>query len=304
MELGPPFGLQPFEVLFDKSEFNRVLPPGLLAFVGNLGFPPRPAGERPWVFANFVQSLDGLVSFGGRRHSGEWVARSRHDRWMMDLLRAHADALLCGARSLALETLSGSIPGGPVYRIVHPELLRYRQERLGRKKLIVILVTVSGNLRPADYRLFHSEHVEAWIATTPDGRARLGDPGKARVLVTGQGSVFDLGDLLRRLRSEHGIEYLLCEGGPTLYGHLVRGGWVDEKFITVAPQEIGPGIPPEQELTDWEKAGGTPIRPTSFAGTGFTIEEARWYRWVSCRKAGDHEFSRYRAASVGMPVLP
>ena len=303
MTIQPPFGLQPFEVLFDKSEFNRALPPGLLAFVGNLGFPPPPA-QRPWVFANFVQSLDGLVSFGGRRHSGEWVARSRHDRWMMDLLRAHADALLCGARSLALETLSGSIPGGPVYRIVHPELLRLREERLGRKKLIVIVVTGSGNLRPADYRLFHSEHVEAWIATTPDGRARLGDTGPARVLVTSQGSVVDLGDLLRRLRSEHGIEYLLCEGGPTLYGHLVRGGWVDEKFVTVAPQEIGPGLPPEQELTDWEKAGGTPTRPTSFAGTGFSIEEARWYRWVSCRKAADHEFSRYRAASMGTPVLP
>lgn len=293
MEILPPSGLPPFEVLFDKSELNRALPSGLLGFVGNLGFPPPPR-ERPWVFGNFVQSLDGLVSFGGRRHSGEWVARSRHDRWMMDFLRAHADAVFYGARSLELETLTGSIPGGPVYRIVHPELLRYRSECLGRKKLIVMVVTGSGNLRPADYRLFQSQDVEAWLATTPDGRARLGDPGQARVLVAGQGTVVDLGNLLRQLRADHGIEYLLCEGGPTLYGHLVRGGWVDEKFVTIAPQEIGPGIPPEQELTDWEQSSGAATRPTSFAGTGFTIEQALWYRWISCRKAGDHELNRYR----------
>jgi len=293
MEILPPSPLPPFEVLFDRSELNRALPPGLLGFVGNLGFPPPPP-ERPWVFANFVQSLDGLVSFGGRRHSGEWVARSRPDRWMMDFLRAHADAILCGARSLALETLTGSIPGGPVYRIVYPELLRYRSERLRRKKLIVIVVTGSGNLRPADYRLFHSEDVDAWIATTSDGRARLDDPAQTRVLVAGQGSVVDLGSLLRQLRSEHAIEYLLCEGGPTLYGHLVRGGWVDEKFVTIAPQEIGPGLPPEQELTDWEKSRATATRPTSFAGTGFSIEQAPWHRWISCRKAGDHALNRYR----------
>ena len=298
MEILPPSGLPPFEVLFDQSELNRALPPGLLRFVGNLGFPPPPQ-ERPWVFANFVQSLDGLVSFGGRRHSGEWVARSRHDRWMMDFLRAHADAVLYGARSLVLETLTGAIPGGPVYRIVHPELLRYRSERLGRKKLIVIVVTGSGNLRPADYRLFQSQDVEAWIATTSEGRARLGNGGRTRVLVAGQGNTVDLGSLLRQLRGEHGIGYLLCEGGPTLYGHLARGGWVDEKFVTVAPQEIGPGIPPEQELTDWEQSSSPATRPTSFTGTGFPIEQAPWYRWISCRKAGDHELNRYRRAASG-----
>ena len=303
----PPPDLQPFEVLFDKSELNLALPPGLLRFVGNLGFPEAPT-ERPWVYSKFVQSLDGLVSFGGRRHSGGWIAQSRHDRWMMDLLRAHADAVLCGARSLRLEALSGPIERGPVYRTVHPELERYRSECLDRKKLIIVVVAGSGELRPADYRLFESSDVEAWIATTPEGRERLGDAGKVRVIVSGvsgvsgQGSALDLGELLRRLRSEEGIRYLLSEGGPTLYGHLARGGWVDEKFITVAPQEIGPGIPAEQERTEWETEsgtqGGTMTRPTSFGGTGFTVEEARRYRWISCRRAGEHELNRYRVAGI------
>jgi len=300
MEILPPPELHPFEVLFDRSEPNRALPQVLLRFVGNLGFPEPPA-ERPWVYANFVQSLDGLVSFGGRRHSGGWIAQSRHDRWMMDFLRAHADAVLCGAQSLRLETMAGPIPRGPVYRIVHPELARYRSECLAKRKLIIVVVTGSGRLRPKEHRLFDSAEVEAWIATTPEGRERLGDTGKTRVLVSGHGTGLDIGELLRRLRCEDGIGHMLTEGGPTLYGSLARGGWVDEKFITVAPQEIGAGIPAEQETAEWEAPSGTATRPTSFGGTGFTVEDARWYRWISCRRAGDHELNRYRIASAPKP---
>ena len=300
MKILPPSGLHPFEVLFDRSELNRALPEGLLRFVGNLGF-PEPAAERPWVYANFVQSLDGLVSFGGRRHSGGWIAQSRHDRWMMDLLRAHADAVLCGAQSLRLETIAGPIPRGPVYRIVHPELARYRSECLAKRKLVIVIVTGSGRLRPGDHRLFDSAAVEAWIATTPEGRERLGDTGKTRVLVSGRGKALDLGELLRRLRREDGIGHLLTEGGPTLYGGLARSGQVDEKFITVAPQEIGAGIPAEQETAEWEARSGTATRPTSFGGTGFTVEGARWYRWISCRRAGDHELNRYRIVPAPKP---
>ena len=293
MDFHAPSDLEPFEVLFDHSEPNLALPPALVQFAGNLGF-PKPPAERPWVYANFVQSLDGLVSFGGTRPGGEWVGRSRHDRWMMDLLRAHADAILVGARSLVLEALYGQIPGGPVFRIVEPELLLLRQERLGRGKLKNIIVTGSGNLNPQDYRLFRSEHVDAWIATTPAGAKRFGDTGSTSVLVCGQGGFLDLGELLHTLRTRYGVEYLLCEGGPTLYGHMLRSGQIDEKFLTIAPQEIGSVIPPDQELTELEKTAGITTRPTSFSGPGFTLEKARWYRWISCRKAGHHEFNRYR----------
>lgn len=294
MDFQPPSDLKPFQILFDESEPNPALPPELVAFAGNLGFPAAPE-DRPWVFANFVQSLDGLVSFGGTRPGGDWIARSRHDRWMMDLLRAHADALICGAESLRLEARYGKVPGGPVYRIVHPELLRLREQRLRRRKLINIIVTGSGELRISDYRVFQSDHVEAWVATTPKGRDGLGDPGKVRVLVSGKEAQVDWHALLRSLRTEHGVKYLLCEGGPMLYGDMVRAGYVDEKFLTIAPQEIGSGFPPEQAGENRETNRTT--RPTSFTGPGFTPETARWYRWVSCRKAGQHEFNRYRAVA-------
>ena len=248
-----------------------------------------------------MQSLDGLVTFGGTHPEGRWIAQSRHDRWMMDLLRAHADAVLYGTGSLIQETLYSGIPGGPVFRITNPDLLRLRHERLGRGKQRNIVVTGSGRLRLADYRLFQSADVDAWIATTPEGLGRLGNTGKTPVLVFGSGSSVDLGALLRSLRKEHGVRHLLCEGGPTLYGHMVKGGWMDEKFLTIAPQEIGPVIPGSELGPEPDSDSGRPkadagerIRLTTIAGAGFSIETARWYRWVSCRKAGNHEFNRYR----------
>jgi 5-amino-6-(5-phosphoribosylamino)uracil reductase len=44
-----------------------------------------------------------------------------------------------------------------------------------------------------------------------------------------------LHEQLGLLRTEHGIETVLCEGGPTLNGGLLRDGLVDELFVTMAP---------------------------------------------------------------------
>jgi riboflavin biosynthesis pyrimidine reductase len=300
MDFQPPPGLTPFEVFFDSSEPNPGLPDDLKRFVGNLGFPPA-FEDRPWVFSNFVQTLDGLVSFGGTRPGGEWVAQSRHDRWMMDLLRAHADALICGAQSLRLEAQSGRIPGGPVFRIVDEELLRLRRQVLGSGKLKNIVVTGSGRLDTSEYRLFQSERVEAWIATTPEGLRQLKNSDRTPVLVTGEGNQVDLHALLSALRAKHGIEHLLCEGGPQLYGSMARQGLIDEKFLTVSPQEIGAGLPVSLSSAEPEPTAdsGLAVRPTSFTGPGLTVEGARWYRWISSRRAGDHEFNRYRIIPSG-----
>jgi 5-amino-6-(5-phosphoribosylamino)uracil reductase len=296
MRFHPPAGLAPFEVFFDSSEKNLALPEDVLRFTGNVGFPEEPP-DRPWVFANFVQSIDGIVSFGGTRPGGEWIARSRHDRWMMDLLRTHADALICGARSLELEARYGSIRGGPVYRIANSELLRLRESVLGRAKLKNIIVTGSGRLRPEEFRLFQSEQVEAWIATTPAGLRELGDTGKLRILATGAGNQVNWHELLRSLRKEHGVRYLLCEGGPVLYGSMARAGLIDEKFLTISPQEIGSGFPEKEGAEDREANAGERGRPTSFGGPGLSAETARWYEWISCRRADHHEFNRYRISS-------
>ena len=83
-----------FEVLFDYGEKSRVEHAAYRPY-GELGFPEPPA-SRPWTYSNFVQSLDGIVSFKGKHAAGSDISHSQEDRWLMDLLRAHADAVMVG----------------------------------------------------------------------------------------------------------------------------------------------------------------------------------------------------------------
>src|SRR5215472_17979530 len=91
-----------FEVLFDEGESSSVTDPAFTPY-GKLGF-PLPLANRPWTFANFVQSIDGVASFGGNHATGGDLAQSEEDRWLMDLLRAHADAIVLGLNTLVSET--------------------------------------------------------------------------------------------------------------------------------------------------------------------------------------------------------
>ena len=282
-----------FQILFDHGERSDLLDPVYSPY-GKLGFPAAPA-DRPWVYANFVQTLDGIVSLLGVNASGADIAQSDEDRWLMDLLRAHADAVVMGLGTLMLEKrLERPRPRGPVFRIVEPTLQQLRA-KLRRGVERNIFVTATGNLQLADFAVFDGDRVDSAIITTTEGAERL-KPQQAthphvKIIVPGEGSAVDLRLAMRTLRQELGIKYVLCEGGPTLYGHMLRAGLIDEKFLTVAPLDAGQEIPLGQELVAWKQPE---TRPTIFAGTGFTKEQVVRWHWLSCRKVGDMQFNRYR----------
>ncbi|HSK46096.1 MAG TPA: dihydrofolate reductase family protein [Candidatus Binatia bacterium] len=284
-----------FQILFDDAEPSAV---GHSAFApyGKLGFPPA-HGERPWTYANFVQSIDGVASFKGPHAAGSDISQSAEDRWLMDLLRAHADAIITGIHTLMEETLSApklNEGRGPVYSIEDASL-RDLRTRLGRKREKVIFVTASGSVDPRAYRVFDGDLMDALILTTKAGAARLqGRIDQERLIIAGQDKAIDLPQAMRMLRTEMGIEHLLCEGGPTLYGSMARAGLIDEKFVTVSPVEIGLLVPPEQGATPAGTGNQLNVRPTTFMFPGFTKETAPWWRWMSCRRVGDHQFNRYR----------
>ncbi len=286
--------MRKFEVLFDHGEESILEHPAYAPY-GKLGF-PAPRRDRPWIISNFVQTLDGITSWKGEHPLGSDISRSAEDRWLMDLLRAHADALLLGSKTLAVEkTVLGSSSRGATYTIEDPELRELR-ERLGRRRETIIFVTGSAALNLSDYAVFDGDKVDTAILTGREGAARLapqqGSHPHVRVLVAGEGNVVDLPVAMRLLTQELGIRLLLCEGGPTLYGYMSRAGLIDEKFLTVSPVEAGQIIPQEQEVGLLE--GPARLRPTTFGAPGFTADNAPWWTWVSSRKAGDHEFNRYR----------
>jgi len=284
-----------FEVLFDHGEPSPV-PDASLAGYGDLGFPPPPA-DRPWIYTNFVQSLDGIVSLLGKHASGGEIAQSSADRWLMDLLRAHADGVLMGMNTLREEMrLRGPESRGIVFQVVEPELLRLR-ETLGKGRQRNIFVTRGRDLELSQCKVFDGDAVDAVVITSPHGASRLcahGTHPHVTVIAAGEGDQLDLPAAIRQLRTRLGVEHLLCEGGPMLYGTLARADLVDEKFVTVAPVEVGQAVPPEQERLANEQGVGRLIRPNVFGGPGFTRETMTRWAWLSCRKHGDNQFNRYR----------
>jgi riboflavin biosynthesis pyrimidine reductase len=289
-----------FEVLFDHAE-PSPLEDDAYGPYGNFGFPPPPA-DRPWIYSNFVQSLDGIISLLGQHASGGDISQSRDDRWLMDLLRAHADGILLGMNTLLEEQRErGPQSRGIVFQVADPTL-RALRGKLGKGRERNIFVTRAVDLDLSRYKVFDGDVVDAAILTSPAGADRLraqGSHSHVVVLSAGDGESIDIAQGVARLRKELGVEYLLCEGGPTLYGTLARAGLVDEKFMTVSPLEVGQIVPPEQERLPSEASTAVLMRPTVFGGPGFVLEKLTHWTWLSCRKAGDHQFNRYRRRGRG-----
>ena len=283
-----------FEVLFDHGE-PSPLDDAAVAAYGYLGFPSPPA-DRPWVYSTFVQSLDGIVSLLGARPSGSEIAQSPTDRWLMDLLRAYSDGVLMGMNTLREEQrLRGPESRGIVFRVVEPDLVELRR-KLGKGRQRNIFVTRAAHLDLSQWKAFDGDLVDPVIATSPAGALRLSLQAHPHVTVIaeGQGESINFLAALHKLRTQLGIEHLLCEGGPSLYGALARADLIDEKFVTIAPVEVGQIVPAEQVRLPGGESFKPLVRPTTFGGPGFTRETMTRWTWVSSRKSGDHEFNRYR----------
>lgn len=281
-----------FQILFDHGEHSELLDP-VYSRYGKLGF-PHPPQDRPWIYVNFVQSLDGLVSLLGPDASGGDISQSEEDRWLMDLLRAHADGILLGLGTLVTETRLGRPrPRGPIFRIADP-VLRQLRDKLHRGPERNIFVTGATRLRFEDFAVFDGEKVETYVVTTAPGAELLEAQRSTthphvNIVVAGEGSLVDLPLALTVLRESFGFKRLLCEGGPGLYSNLLRQGLIDEKFLTVAPFEAGQQVPALSRVPNENF-----IRPTIFPGEGFDKEHMVRWEWLSCRKVGDHQFHRFR----------
>ena len=239
--------------------------------------------ERPTIVANFVSTLDGVVALGPSEPNaggGEISGFSDADRFMMALLRTVADVVVVGAGTVRVGRRH-------VWTAAHVQpafaqaFAAWRSELGLAPQPTTIVVTASGNL-DATHAGLNARDVPVIVATTTAGADRLAGlplPPKVRVATLGDGAHVPAGALLELIR-ETGARLALCEGGPHLFGELLRARLIDELFLTVAPQVAG-----RDEAVH---------RLALVEGKSFGEGHGRWAGLASVRRAGDDLFMRYR----------
>ena len=110
---------------------------------------------RPYLVANFVQTIDGVVAFGARGgdNAGTVSMDSEIDRRVMALLRAHADAIVIGAGTFRIARTHQWSPGGLVPDEADAfDALRATLRGPGCERAPLYVVTASGHVDPRTWR--------------------------------------------------------------------------------------------------------------------------------------------------------
>jgi riboflavin biosynthesis pyrimidine reductase len=198
------------ELLWERDALPRVaLPAELESFYdGRLGLDGR------CVYANFVATIDGIVSIPELEQSNALVADgSEDDKHLMGLLRAFADCVLIGTGTMLASPKGRWRPQG-----VYPA---------GKESFAELRLDVEHPAVAEGAIVLTTERAAAELrGTVPD------------VVGVNDGDWVDLRLALEELR-RRGYEQILAEAGPTTFGVLIAEGLVDELFLTVSPVLAG-----------------------------------------------------------------
>lgn len=174
-------------------------------------FPERVDGELPFVVANMVVSVDGKSSVDS--HVG--ALTSPVDQALLFRLRAEADAVLVGSSTVIAEGYGDLLP--PDHPTPQPRLV----------------IPTSKPQRLVGQPVLEDTRSELVLLTDQP----LPDAARTVHRVTGE----TLRDQLKALKADHGIERVVCEGGPTLLGALQREGLLNQWFLALAPTVVADG---------------------------------------------------------------
>ena len=282
--------MEPIRTLFERHLLRKrtILPERLrTAYDGDLRFPSAASG-RPYVIANFVSTLDGVVSFNmpGQMQGKEISGSNEGDRFIMGLLRASADAVIMGASTFRAGGLKALWTPESISPSAKDLYHRYRKNVLKKPGYpLVVIVSGEGDLNLAS-ATFHKPELAVLIITTAQGKRRLTKGGVERLThvnverFSGATQRIAPALILKLLSQKFGVRLLLHEGGSTFFGEFLAGKFADELFLPIAPQIAG-RIPARP-------------RPALVSGVEFSPATAPWWNLLSAKQAGSHLYLRFR----------
>ena len=275
----PP--LTPLETLLEPT-WKRIqplpLPDQLADLYGDLTFQVH--HNRPHVAGNFIITIDGVTSLNLPHTLGMDISGTNaHDRMIMGILRAAADAVIVGAGTLR----SASNHIWTAKHIYSPLTNQYQQfrKRLGKRDTpLNILVSGSGDIN-TDLPMFHSQEVSTIIVTTEGSEKRLrnnGLPKSVGVVELDETTPFSANSILQAI-SEFCDSLILVEGGPHIMGRFFADECLDELFLTIAPQLAG--------------RDSASRRPGLIDGQLLAPDLPRSGQLVGAKRGNNHLFLRY-----------
>ncbi len=274
--------IEPLESFVDQAKGRALpLPPELAALYGKLTFPVpmRP----PYIIANFVSTLDGVVSLNlaGQAGGGPISGNSSHDHLVMGLLRAVADAVIVGAGTLRAVSPHHRWTAGYIYPALG-DVYQHLRINLGKPgPPLNVIVTAHGKLN-LDLPLFQSGEVPVLIVTTLQGQARLHEhsiPPSVQITAMQQAGPLHARTIVQAVCKVRPCQVILVEGGPQVLGNFLVEQLLDELFLTLAPQIAGRDEPSR--------------RPGLVSGQLFAPEHPLWGTLISVKRGGSHLFLRY-----------
>lgn len=275
-------GLSPFETLLQVEAGDEILlPPDLADIYGVLKFPA--FTDHPYVYSNFVETLDGVVTLAepGHESGADISGRNPHDMFLMGLLRSVADVVVITSGSLRVspnslwtgESISPQFAGAY-------QQLRKHLGKSGEPAHVIVTATCEFN---PQHPVIVSGRVQVLILTTSDGSKRLSTeqfPDWVHVVVVKGSGFIEARKILNEINQFFPVERILVEAGPHLNGMFIEEHCLDELFLTLSSQVAG--------------RDGTARRLGFVADRSFAPDNPIWSNLNAVKRAGDFLFLRYR----------
>ncbi len=280
--------MEPLVTLYERESVSAdTLPPQLATlYGGGFALPQAKPEGRPYVIANFVETIDGVVAYNAPKQTGGAAVsgNNKQDKMVMGLLRAYADAVIIGTSSLREDANHLHIP--ETISRDNADAYAELRTRLGKRATLpmTVVLSASGDINFAD-KTFHKSGLKVVIITTEDGQHALRQktvPQGVDIHVVSSPSTsvssVSPASALKLLRDEYNVQVALYEGGPNLFSSLLKAQVVDELFVTVAPHLAGHS----QDTRRFSLVEGYAFQPDQV-----------WATLMSVKLTGSHLLLRY-----------